>query len=295
MKPIPSVRTRISRLGFTLVELLVVIGIIALLISILLPALSKARETANRVKCAANLKAFGTCLLVYANDNNGAYPRTNGDVTTAPTIDTLGYNDSDWTTSSTIPACSVMASMYLLARQEQISLQMFICPSSSGIRLVYAGGGVQNHSNFNIVPGAAAQGNTAYSIQCQFPDANGANDGFRWGTSLNSDFALMADLNPGVYATGGPEKVNTTSSTNTVQAGNSPNHNKEGQNVLFGDYHAEFYKTPFCGVDRDNIYGPGVVNAGAGNFQPPDATTPLLRGPMNHNDSVLLPYLNTGG
>src|SRR5258708_719419 len=70
--------------GFTLVELLVVIGIIALLISILLPALSRARESGNRVKCLANLRQLTFAWMSYANDNKGWMPGA-GTATTDPT------------------------------------------------------------------------------------------------------------------------------------------------------------------------------------------------------------------
>ena len=64
--------------GFTLVELLVVIGIIALLISILLPALNKARESARQVKCLSNMQQIAKAVMMFADANKGKMPTAAG-------------------------------------------------------------------------------------------------------------------------------------------------------------------------------------------------------------------------
>ena len=78
----PETRKR----AFTLIELLVVISIIAILVSILLPALAKARELANRAVCMANIRGIIQSMTTYANSNDGVFPLT-------PTGGNIGYQN----------------------------------------------------------------------------------------------------------------------------------------------------------------------------------------------------------
>ncbi|HZL37471.1 MAG TPA: DUF1559 domain-containing protein [Tepidisphaeraceae bacterium] len=77
-------RCKCRWVGFTLVELLVVIGIITVLIAILLPIIGKATEQARRVKCASNLRQIYCAMVMYANDMKGILPIAGGVGETEP-------------------------------------------------------------------------------------------------------------------------------------------------------------------------------------------------------------------
>jgi prepilin-type N-terminal cleavage/methylation domain-containing protein/prepilin-type processing-associated H-X9-DG protein len=92
--------------GFTLVELLVVIGIIALLIGILMPALSRARRSANTLKCLSNLRQVGAAFQLYAADFRGTIPVVRQDV---PDDGSLAITSNIWWSDQLAPYISKLA------------------------------------------------------------------------------------------------------------------------------------------------------------------------------------------
>jgi prepilin-type N-terminal cleavage/methylation domain-containing protein/prepilin-type processing-associated H-X9-DG protein len=288
-----------KKTGFTLVELLVVIGIIALLISILLPSLNKARETANRVKCQSNLSQMGKALLLYSNENKGAFPRTKAD-TAAPTLSFTngGAGDTDPFVSANVPNNSIPGAMFLLIRTQDMTTEVFTCPSGTAEKDLMNNLAATSRSNFTGDAGLVIK-NVSYSFLNVYPTTTATGLGYKtFITAFSSDFAIAADLSPGSSTNRAGADTNLSSAVvgaarSIMIRANSKNHDQDGQNVLYADGHAEFQQTALCGTQNDHIY---TANGGTATQLSTTGASVAGSDPTHAADSVLcIDMLNATG
>jgi prepilin-type processing-associated H-X9-DG protein len=284
--------------AFTYIELLALLAIAGILLAIFIPYVGAQRETARQAQCADNLRQIRNALQEYADANHHDYPR----VRYAPTSNPDGYTAFTGPFAvnpfaAPVEPNDVTASLWLLVRDGDITdLRVFVCPSSreQADSLVNAAGmAVRPMGRSNFFSAA----NLSYSYASPFSGFEDYHLNSDW---LAGQFALMADKNPGSLAA----SVAHDAPPLELAKGNSLNHQRTGQNVLYADGSVSFEHTPYCGVGRDvnqpdgdNIYTALAAHPLTAGEHPSYVANGFVGrqfGPSYRYDSYLVPTEDDG-
>lgn len=266
--------------AFTLIELLVVMAIILILVAVLIPSISGAREQAQRSKCAVNLKTILTCFHLYAQEYNNTYPAVKGPPASTPgqwksfnrtiigasTLENIMYsyyvdNSNPRRIGNTADAVegSVTGCLWVMALRQQLKTAIFICPSDtySGSPISVGGGTSTSYCQADFA--STSKANTlSYSIAYPWhASGTGSNApvGRWWRNTGMSDLPIISDMAPANGEYYGDFSIDVTNAkAKAPETCNSYIHSQLGQNVGYADGHVIFAKRPNVGQNGDNIW-----------------------------------------
>jgi len=270
------------RRAFGPTELFLIIAVLALLISVLLPSCSMAKENAKRAQCASNLSQIARGLYVYAQPDQGdKFPSVF--LPRKDSAATYWHYRTQMPTPKDVP--SPTADLWILILANSATPKLFVCPSTPD-----EPDPAQDPLAFYDF---AAAKNLSYAYQYMY-DPDRPNLGCNYE---DPTIPLAADANP--YIKGGV-KTMADADRASPSRGNTMNHrNREGGNLLFLDSHVDFVKSPDAGLmvgaasakasnrGRDNFY---TVHSKTDGYDP--GTTEGLPKTVNlasKSDACLVP------
>ena len=248
--------------GFAIAGIIVpavALPVIALLMGIMMPALARTRQIAFRMVCGTNLAGIGKAMQIYANDYDGAFPRSGGKNCY------WGRSISDWQASNRYAAyglsadgaggqANISSCLYLLVKYCEVTPKSFICMGDTGateFNPADDGAGDKDLIDFWDF-GLEPSTHCSYSYHMPFG---------LYALSIESEpgMAVAADRNPWLDSPSYRARpmmglFNPDGGREAVRYGNAIAHQQEAQNVLFVDSHVGQEKRSFCGINNDNIY-----------------------------------------
>jgi len=282
-----------SRHGFSLVELVVSASIITILISLLLPALARAKDLALRVRCAGNVAGIVKAELIYAGDYNNVMSVGNFSGCIHSTLNVtagigrlellhmrdVSYEESIGISNRIEGHSAISIQLFRLVLMERANPRLFNCPADP----YSTGPSIRFYPPRNSwIWDFAYKSNVSYGANHMWTYPEG-DDGWLlrssdkprpyrvapwWKTTFRYTVPLISDSGPVTGIDG--QNVHSPQRDGVMEEANSLNHDRKGQQVGFNDGHVEWHPNPY--VDRigglpDNLY---VMHCENNNAHYPD-------------------------